>query len=158
MADLVQRYLCVDSVGSSAFLARRHFRAGTDPAAVVGNVYTGSMFLSLAAVLAARWRELRSAVVGERITMAAYGSGNTALAISGRVSRHAPAVIRGWSLDHVLHRGQEASMADYDAWVAGCRGGARSFAGRLETEIPARSFYLQQVRTDGYRVYGLRDG
>jgi hydroxymethylglutaryl-CoA synthase len=28
----------------------------------------------------------------------------------------------------------------------------------LETEIPARSFYLQEVRADGYRVYGLRGG
>ena len=158
MADLVQRYLGTDSAATSAFLARRHFKAGTEPAAVVGNVYTGAMFLSLAALLAARCRELQSAVVGNRITMAAYGSGNTALAFSGRVSRQAPAVIRGWSLDHLLNHGQEASMADYDAWVAGRRSTAPGHGGPLETEIPARSFYLQEVRADGYRVYGLRGG
>ena len=158
MADLVQRYLGTDAAGSSAFLARRHFRAGTEPAAVVGNAYTGSMFLSLAALLAARCREQQSAVVGERITMAAYGSGNTALAFSGRVSRQAPAIIRGWSLDHVLNHSQEASMADYDAWVAGYRSAAPGHEGPLETEIPERSFYLKEVRADGYRVYGLRGG
>ena len=158
MADLVQRYLGTDPAGSSAFLARRHFMAGTEPAAVVGNAYTGSIFLSLAALLAARCRELQSTVVGERITMAAYGSGNTALAFSGRVSRQAPAIVRGWSLDHVLNHGQEASMADYDAWVAGRHGAAPGHRVRSETEIPERSFYLKEVRADGYRVYGLRGG
>lgn len=158
MAELVQRYLGTDSAGSNAFLAQRHFMAGTEPAAVVGNAYTGSIFLSLAALLAARCRELQSTVVGERITMAAYGSGNTALAFSGRVSRQAPATIRGWSLDHVLNHGQEASMADYDAWVAGRRGAAYGHRVPSETEIPERSFYLKEVRADGYRVYGLRGG
>ena len=80
LMDIVQRYLGMDLAGSIAFLARRHFRAGTEPAATVGNTYTGSLFLSLAALLAARFQQLQSAVAGERITMAAYGSGNTALA------------------------------------------------------------------------------
>lgn len=158
MADLVQRYLGTDSTGTSAFLARRQFTDGTKPAAVVGNVYTGSMFLSLAALLAARCRKLNSRVVGKRVTMSAYGSGNTALAFSGRVSGKAPSVVSGWSLDDLLNHGQEASVADYDAWVDDRHGVLGGHRGTPDAEIPKRSFYLQEVRADGYRVYGLRGG
>ena len=158
MADLVQRYLGMDSAGTSAFLARRQFRAGTEPVTVVGNVYTGSMFLSLAALLAARCRKLNSRVVGKRVIMAAYGSGNTALAFCGRVSGQAPSVISGWSLDDLLNHGQEAPVADYDAWVAHRHGAACGHGGSPETEIPEHSFYLREVRADGYRVYALRGG
>ena len=158
MADLVRRYLGADSAATAAFLARRQFRAGTAPAAVVGNVYSGSMFLSLAALLAARHGALQSALVGQRATLVAYGSGNTALAFSGRVSPHAPAVIRGWSLERLMNHGEEASLADYDAWIGDRRGAARGSVGAPHGEIPERSFYLQAIRGDGYRVYGLRGG
>lgn len=158
MARLVERHLRTDPAATSAFLERRRFSAGTAPAAVVGNVYTGSMFLSLAALLATRYRELDSALVGKRVTLASYGSGNTALAFCGRVSRQAPSVISDWSLDDLLNHGQEASVAEYDDWVADrCRASC-GHGGSLETEIPERSFYLREVRADGYRVYGLRGG
>ena len=62
LARLVRRYLGSDAAAAGAFLARRRFSAGTAPAAVVGNVYSGSMFLSLAALLAARHEELQSAL------------------------------------------------------------------------------------------------
>ena len=158
MAALVRRYLGADSAAAGAFLARRRFSAGTAPAAVVGNVYCGSMFLSLAALLAAHHGELQSALVGKRVTLVAYGSGNTALAFSGRVSPHAAAVIRGWSLEHLMNHGEAASLADYDAWIGDRRGTPCGGGGPPAGEIPERSFYLQTIRRDGYRVYGLRGG
>lgn len=155
LAGLVRRYLGSDAAAAGAFLDRRRFSAGTAPAAVVGNVYSGSMFLSLAALLAARHEELRSALAGKQAVLVAYGSGNTALALVGRVSAQAPAVIGGWCLQRALGQGEEASLEDYDAWIgerhrAGC--GTESAA----SGIPEHSFYLQSIRADGYRIYGLR--
>ena len=158
MARLVERHLRTDPAATNAFLERRRFSAGTEPAAVVGNVYTGSVFLSLAALLAARYRELNSALVGKRVTLASYGSGNTALAVCGRVSRQAPSVISDWSLDDLLNHEKEASVAEYDDWVADRCRAACGHGGPRETEIPERSFYLREVRPDGYRVYGFRGG
>ena len=155
LAGLVRRYLGSDAAAAGAFLARRRFSAGTAPAAVVGNVYSGSMFLSLAALLAARHEESPAALAGKQAVLVAYGSGNTALALAGRVSAQAPAVIGGWCLQRALSQGEEASLEDYDAWIAerdrtGCS--AESAASR----IPEHRFYLQSIRADGYRVYALR--
>lgn len=154
MADLVRRHLGIGAAAAAEFLARRRFSAGTAPAAVAGNVYSGSMFLSLAASLAARRRELQAAPAGKRVMLVAYGSGNTALAVSGRVRGPAPAVIRGWSLEQAMNCGAGASLADYDAWLADRRGAGWSAA---RAEVPERSFFLQAIRADGYRVYGFAE-
>ena len=156
MADLVRRHLGTDAAAAAAFLARRRFSAGTAPAAVVGNVYSGSMFLSLAALLATRHEELQSALVGKQVTLVAYGSGNTALALVGRVSARASDVIGGWCLERAMNDGEEASLADYDAWIGDRRRAGWSTAEPADARIPEHSFYLQSIRADGYRVYGLR--
>ena len=64
-------------------------------------------------------------------------------------------MIGGWCLQRTMDQGEEASLEDYDAWIderhrAGC--GRETVASR----IPEHSFYLQSIRADGYRVYGLR--
>lgn len=149
MAGLVQRHLDVDAAAAARFLAGRQFADGTAPAAVVGNVYSGALFLSAAALLAARHR--RSALAGERVVLVAYGSGNTALAFAGRVGGQAGTVLEGWSLDAVIDQGVEAPLSAYDAWIADYPGrrGAEPAAGR----VPAGGFYLHGIRDDGYRTY-----
>ena len=153
MAGLIQRHLGTDTAGSDAFLERRQFATGTAPAGLVGNMYSGALFLSVAASLAARLRELKADLVGKRVILVAYGSGNTALAFAARVSRQAPAMIRAWSLDDLVNAGEDASLADYDAWIRDHRD-----AGWPDREIPEGSFYLQAIRADGYRVYQFRSG
>jgi len=151
MTDLVQRHLGCDADAAARYLAGRQFADGTAPAAVVGNVYSGALFLSAAALLAARHRECRSALAGQRVVLVAYGSGNTALAFSARVARQAGAVLGGWCLDSQIEQGVEAPLAAYDAWIADYPGrrGAEPAAGR----VPAGGFYLRGVREDGYRTY-----
>ena len=151
MAALVQRHLGSGPDAACRFLAQRQFAAGTAIAAAVGNVYSGALFLSVAAQLAARHRDRRATLAGRHAVLVAYGSGNTALALSGRVGGRAAEVVGRWSLDHLVNRGEEAALADYDAWIADypAARGARSCDGR----VPERSFYLQGVRGDGYRVY-----
>lgn len=156
LADLVRRHLGADAAAAAAFLAQRRFGAGTAPAAVVGNVYSASLFLSLAALLADRGRELQSTPAGRRVLLTAYGSGNTALAVAGRVRPAAAEVIAGWRLEEAVNCGAEASLADYDAWLDERRGAGWNGAPPQLPEPPERCFYLQAIREDGYRVYGVR--
>ena len=159
LAELVRRHLGADSAAAAAFLAQRRFGAGTAPAAVVGNVYSASLFLSLAALLAERHRELPAALAGRRVLLAAYGSGNTALAVAGRVRATAAEVIGGWGLEQTVNGGAEATLVDYDAWLDERRGAGWNGAPPPLPELPEapeRCFYLQAIREDGYRVYGVR--
>lgn len=154
MAELVRRHLGIDAAAAAEFLAQRRFSAGTAPAAVVGNVYSGSLFLSLAALLEARCSDPESALAGKRVVLAAYGSGNTALAVAGQVRGAAPAVIGRWRLAQAISGGVGASLADYDAWLADRRGAGWSSAPPAAAQ---RSFFLQAIRGDGYRVYGVAE-
>ena len=151
LAALVRRHLDADADAAARFLGRRRFADGTAPAAVVGNVYSGALFLSAASLLAARDRACGAALAGQRAVLVAYGSGNTALAFSARVGRQAGAVIGTWSLDCLVEQGVEAALADYDAWIGDYRGerGAEPAAGR----VPPGHFYLHEIREDGYRTY-----
>ena len=151
MAALVQRHAGCDADAAARFLARRQFAAGTAPAAVVGNVYSGALFLCVAALLAARGRECGAELAGRRAVLVAYGSGNTALAFSTRVARQAGGVMANWSLDCLIEQGVEAPLAEYDAWIGDYPGarGAVPAAG----EVPPGRFYLHEIREDGYRTY-----
>ena len=153
MAALVRRHLGADAAAAARFLAQRQFAAGTALTAVVGNVYSGALFLCVASLLAARASDGASALPGQRVVLVAYGSGNTALAFSGRIRGAAAEVVASWSLDHLMDHGVDAGLAEYDAWIgdyAGVRGAAPA-AG----EVPEGSFFLQEIRPDGYRTYGF---
>ena len=96
-------------------------------------------------------------MVGERLLMLSYGSGNTAVALSGQVAERAPEVIRRWDMESALNHAQEAPSDDYDRWVAGDgeQAGYRTSSHAAASAIPPDSFYLERIRDDGYRVYAL---
>ena len=132
MAALVRRHLGADAAAAARFLAQRQFAAGTALTAVVGNVYSGALFLCVASLLAARASDGASALPGQRVVLVAYGSGNTALAFSGRIRGAAAEVVASWSLEHLMDHGVDAGLAEYDAWIgdyASVRGAAPA-AGR----------------------------
>ena len=158
MGSLAARYLGLSGPQISRYLAERDFDAAIKPAALVGNLYSGSVFLSLASLLNRRCQRRGERMVGERLLMLSYGSGNTAVALSGRVAERAPEVIRRWDMESALNRVQEAPSDDYDRWVAGDgeQAGYHTPGHAAATGIPRDSFYLERIRDDGYRVYALR--
>ena len=157
MGSLVARYLGLSGPGINRYLAERDFDASIRPAAIVGNLYSGSVFLSLASLLNRRCQRRGDRMVGERLLMLSYGSGNTAVALSGRVAERAPEVIRRWDMESALNHAQEAPSDDYDRWVAGAgeQAGYRTPSHAAASGIPRDSFYLERIRDDGYRVYAL---
>jgi hydroxymethylglutaryl-CoA synthase len=145
LGNLLERHLGLTAEQSAAVLAERGFGAAVDPIARIGNLYTGSLYAVLAFLLADRYRVLGSAIRGKRILFASYGSGNTMIVFSGRISTGAPSVVERWN--HATARG--AGFGEYESWIAGANGtGPRAFPAPR-----SGAFFLAGIRADGYREY-----
>jgi hydroxymethylglutaryl-CoA synthase len=108
---------------------------------VVGNIYTGSIYLGLASLLA---QDLLTP--GARIGLGSYGSGCSAAFFSGTVEEGIGSVARGSVLKKLDER-VEIDLADYELLHRG---------DRLESVIPpAGEFALLRIDADGYRRYGF---
>jgi hydroxymethylglutaryl-CoA synthase len=76
----------------------------------IGNVYTGSLYLSLASVLATDPRDLG----GASIALFSYGSGSCAEFFTGRIGRGAQARVRKLDLPRRLDARKRLSVAEYE--------------------------------------------
>ncbi len=153
MQHLLQRHLGFTNGHTEGYLRDRGFYQGVDPLSYIGNTYAGSLYLALAFLLYHRFRELGERIVGKRVLLASYGSGNTMIIQAGQVMPQAPEVLSTWDLDRALAANRPASIDDYDLWMDGpCE--AADY-GRLNQgrQVPAGSFYLAGIREDGYREY-----
>jgi 3-hydroxy-3-methylglutaryl CoA synthase len=158
---LIGRHLGLDQAASRAFLAERDLDAAVEPVGVIGNIYSGALFLGLASVLWKRYRRLGDDIVGRQVLLFSYGSGNTAVVVSGRVAAGAPDVIRSWTLEEELDHAVPATFGQYDRWMGAPESapnradGAASDDGAAGDEdvVPAKRFYLSGIRDDGYRLY-----
>ena len=155
MSELVSRHLGLDAAASRAFLAERDLDAAVEPVGVIGNIYSGALFLGLATVLWKRYRRLGDDIVGREVLLLSYGSGNTAVVVAGRVAAGAPDVIRSWMLDDVLDHSVPATFGQYDRWIGSGDATATPGDGPVPDDgvVPADQFYLRAIREDGYRLY-----
>jgi hydroxymethylglutaryl-CoA synthase len=151
---LIQSELGLDETGTQEFLAQRGFYDAYEVVADVGNIYTGSMYLSLASLLSRRYQAEGNGIVGKRILFASYGSGNTMIVYSGTVAAQAPTVIPQWG-QSVVDEGLASSMEGYEIWMhqEHIRDHAQEMPLRLE--VPAGRYYLASRRDDGYREYAF---
>jgi hydroxymethylglutaryl-CoA synthase len=76
----------------------------------VGNIYTGSMYLSLLSILAMDGRELDGATLG----FFSYGSGSCAEFWTGRVTPGAQAAVKAMDLPGMLERRTQVSVETYE--------------------------------------------
>jgi hydroxymethylglutaryl-CoA synthase len=158
MEKLYERVLGYEPAKTRALLAEKSFSAGTDPLARIGNLYAGSLTASLAFLLADQWRALGDGIVGRRILLASYGSGNTMVVLRARIEEGAPAVIRRWNLDRIFSSARAATFEEYEAWTSGPVQ-AELHARLMENAVvPPGSYLLSGIRRDGYRDYEFRKG
>ena len=151
---LLNKHLDLDQDAGQAFLDERGFYEGIDPVAEIGNIYTGSLFLTMAFMLWGIVRKLGAAgVAGKRILLGSYGSGNTMAIIPGTVSESAAQVISGWNLDKLLSEARDGSMDEYLNWVGRSHNDP---VPELNGSVPREHFYLSGIREDGYREYGYK--
>jgi hydroxymethylglutaryl-CoA synthase len=153
MQNLLQRHLKIDTEAARPYLEDRGFYRGVDPLAEVGNLYTGSMYLFLASLLHDRYQALGEAIIGKRLLLASYGSGNTMIVLTARVAEGAPDVIKKWNFAGLFASAREATMEEYELWASGPYGREELEKLLQGSSVPAEAFYLSGLRKDGYREY-----
>ncbi len=153
MEKLFEKVLGYDAACARDALAEKSFAAGIDPLARIGNLYTGSLTASLAFLLEDRFRALGSGIVGKRILLASYGSGNTMVVLRGRVAPHAAEVISRWRLGGVFSSARPVSFEEYEAWAAGPVQPELQARLMENATVPPETFQLSGIRKDGYREY-----
>jgi hydroxymethylglutaryl-CoA synthase len=153
LEKLTEKILGYDAEQTRGFMAEKSFAAGIDPLALIGNLYTGSLPAALAFLLEDRWRALGEGIVGKRILLASYGSGNTMIVLRATVAADAPAVIARWNLARLFAAARPATFEEYEAWTAGPV--QPELHARLieNASIPRGAFALSGIRKDGYREY-----
>ena len=155
MVKLLSRYLHYDEKRAKAELESKGLYDAINPVANVGNIYTGSVLLSLAFLLASRYRLLGKTMVGKRILLFSYGSGNTMVALGGRIAHDAPDVIQGWNLEEVVGRFENTDLSAYSSWILRSKNGRDPHV-QSPDPVPGDSFFLNAVREDGYREYAYK--
>ena len=118
MTRLVEHHLGVNQTEAHEFLNTHHFDEGIEATRHIGNIYSGSAYMSLMFALWRRYKVEGTGIVGRRVMIASYGSGNTMSVISATVAADAPAVLAEWDLDRVLDAGADASVEAYREFVA----------------------------------------
>jgi hydroxymethylglutaryl-CoA synthase len=150
---LITSHLRLSGSSLADFLDERGFRRGSEPITRIGNIYSGSAYLSLAYQLAERHRALGDGIIGRNILIASYGSGNTMAVVSGRVASEAPGIISGWDLAEIDTSAREVEFAEYEEWI-GAPYARSTYEKRLEgRRIPSGQYYLAGIREDGYHEY-----
>lgn len=158
LRGVIKKHLQISRNEAEQFLAERGFQDSIAPAAVVGNLYSGSLFMALGFLLQQQYRLLKERLCGKRILLGSYGSGNTMAVLSGRVADRAPAVLERMDWRPSVEASRPATWAEYDFWMEGpltAQWASRNLPGMVE-RVNAGEFYLSSIREDGYREYAYR--
>jgi len=152
---LVARHMDIVGEDVDAFMAERGFQESLEASKHVGNIYSGSAYMALMFLLKERHQKLGANIVGKRLLLASYGSGNTMTVVSGRIAPGAPEVISAWDLDRIWENQETQDLSRYERWLS-APFDRETYASLLEKEtVPVRSFYLKGIREDGYREYAF---
>jgi hydroxymethylglutaryl-CoA synthase len=153
MRMLLQRHLNLEQSQVRQFLEPRGFYRAVEPLSQIGNIYSGSMYVSLASLLSDRYGELGHRIIGKRILLASYGSGNTMIVLSARIAEGAPEVIRSWDFEEILRSARPSDFSQYQRWIEGVSDRTTYENLLKDVAVPPESFYLSGIREDGYREY-----
>jgi hydroxymethylglutaryl-CoA synthase len=138
------------------FLNARGFYDALEATAQVGNIYTGALYLNLAAQLAENYKLYGRDIVGKKILITSYGSGNTMIVMSGTVSEHAPDLLEKRNIRSQLNHDRVASFDEYNRWISLPSDPEAINSMIQESQLPKELFVLEGIREDGYRQYSYR--
>ncbi len=153
MTRLVERHLGESPDSAREFLEERHFQDGIEAIRYFGNTYSASAYVSLMYTLWERFRAEGSEIVGKKILLASYGSGNTMTVISATIAEKAPDVIARWDLEQHLAAGVPADFSTYREFVREETQTLHHGPIADNGDVPAGRYYLAGIREDGYRLY-----
>lgn len=155
---LLSKHLGLDSTASRDFLEPRRFHEALEVTAEVGNMYTGAIYLNLAATLLGAYEEHGDKIVGKKILFSSYGSGNTMVVFSGQIMPGAPKVIERWKTRDLLNDKSDRDFDSYQEWLNRNYDSStyQSNGPGLIEKVRPGSFFLQSIREDGYRNYEFK--
>jgi len=160
MKSLLKTHLALEGDAAEDFLKAKHFYDGIDPIAEIGNTYTASVYMVLAHTLKEQYRKFGKSIVGKKVLIASYGSGNTMALMQCRIAAQAPEVIQNWDLEKVSKNCNEATWQEYERWLEHSHGLALNSEDTLELKNNpqyAGLFKYISQREDGYRMYAWFD-
>ena len=135
------------------YIERTGFTEALYLSSSVGNLYTGSLFAYIAALLNQEYRKIGNKIIGKRILIASYGSGNTMILFSAEIASKAPDLIKNWNIDKLLSTYKDASFDEYLQWLARPRD-TSIWKNLLEGAKPNKGeFYLKDFNDAELRIY-----
>ncbi|MDA3808878.1 MAG: hypothetical protein PF518_00980 [Spirochaetaceae bacterium] len=161
MSKMALRYLYEEKTGkefdeAEIFINQHGANDISEYISSIGNLYSGSMYLNLATTLYHEWDKSGSGIIGKKILFASYGSGNTMIVFSGTVAPGVVDVVSQWDIPSILQQKKHADFSVYENWV---KTPSIEDSGSLSyyiDKIPLNSFYLNTIRSDGYREYDVK--
>ena len=150
---LVSKHTGMQTDQFEQFMAERGFLKGIEAASRLGNIYSGAAYAALLFSLADRYREFGSEIVGKRVLIGSYGSGNTMTVVGGCIAERAPQVIEGWDLDAVWRSQAALPVSNYETWMNAPYPPEEYRALMAQAKVPQGRYYLCDIRDDGYREY-----
>ena len=152
--NLIAKFCDMSGSEIDQFLYERGFPQSLAITTQVGNIYSGSVFLTLASLLSERSIHWKESLVERRVLICSYGSGNTMAIMGATVAPEALNVVAGWNGQTLLDNAVPQSFEEYSRWVDGTYDPGPSE--QTTDTIPPGSFYLSAIRKDGYREYEYR--
>lgn len=142
-----------DETAIDAHMDKTGFRDAMYLSRTFGNLYNGSLYAYLAALLQQEHTKLGNGIIGKTVMIASYGSGNTMMVFSGKIAEAAPEVIGAWDIDKWQQNSRQASFNEYLNWLARPKD-IDAWRNLLEGAKPAKNcFYLKDFGETGLRIY-----
>jgi len=114
-AEISGKYLkLVSKTPTYRAFVNEFIERGERTSSLVGNVYTGSIFLALAGLLEADWQEGNN-LTGKKLGFFAYGSGSKSKVFEAEVQPQWREVVSRWNLMAGLENRQELDYETYEA-------------------------------------------
>ena len=119
---------------------------GQRASSLIGNLYTGSIFMSFMSMMASEYNE-NGAVEGQYVGFCAYGSGSKSKVFEGIIQKDWKEVVSRFDLFETLEKRQAISFSEYE----------NLHNLKLENNIlPSKNqFYLESIAEDE-ELYGVR--
>ncbi|WP_028973214.1 hydroxymethylglutaryl-CoA synthase family protein [Spirochaeta cellobiosiphila] len=155
LRKLISRNLNLHKEELDLFLNERCFLDSIEPIKYIGNTYTASTYISLAFQLRAMYNKYGDDLIGKKLLMASYGSGNTMIIIEATVASNAIKVIKNWDLDQLLNDVNDVDFTEYEDWINGYSS-PEDFKTKRDSKVIEKDeseIYLSYIREDGFRIY-----
>ncbi len=153
MLLLLKTHLGLEEPEARAYLEKKNFFPSLHPASLIGNIYTGSLYLSLAYSLSLSQKH--GSLVGKKVLMASYGSGNTMVVLTGNLQPQADEVVSRWKVDSLINEKTNSTYEEYLGWIGDTQSREEYLTKFTLAPPPPGRIHLASLREDGYREYNL---